>query len=89
VLAWIFRRCDGEADAEETVMGLVPTPGALDTDGLDISEDALTELLKADPEDWSAQLPQMREHYAMFGDALPDELRGQLDALERRLEKSS
>jgi phosphoenolpyruvate carboxykinase (GTP) len=89
VLAWIFRRCDGEADAEETVMGLVPTAGALDTDGLDVSQGALTELLKADPEEWSAQLPQMREHFAMFGDALPDELRGQLDALERRLGESS
>jgi hypothetical protein len=31
----------------------------------------------------------MHEHYAMFGDALPDELRGQLDALERRLGESS
>jgi phosphoenolpyruvate carboxykinase (GTP) len=89
VLAWIFRRCDGEADAEETVMGLVPTPGALDTDGLDLSAGALAELLKADPEDWRAQLPQMHEHYAQFGDALPDELRGQLEALERRLQEGS
>ena len=27
----------------------------------------------------------MKEHYAEFGDRLPDELREQLEALERRL----
>jgi hypothetical protein len=24
--AWIFRRCDGEADAQDTAIGLVPAP---------------------------------------------------------------
>jgi phosphoenolpyruvate carboxykinase (GTP) len=85
VLAWIFRRCDGEADAEETPMGLVPTRGALDTEGLDVSENDLAELLAVDPEEWRAQLPQVHEHYAKFGESLPAELRSQLEALERRL----
>jgi phosphoenolpyruvate carboxykinase (GTP) len=89
VLAWISQRCDGEADAEQTEMGCVPTKESLDTEGLDISDEALDEILKAAPEDWKAQLPQMREHYAQFGDELPDALRGQLDALERRLEQAS
>jgi phosphoenolpyruvate carboxykinase (GTP) len=85
VLAWIFRRCDGEADAEQTEMGCVPTMESLDTSGLDLSDAELDELLKAAPEDWKAQLPQLREHYAQFGEELPDELKGQLDALEQRL----
>jgi phosphoenolpyruvate carboxykinase (GTP) len=38
-----------------------------------------------DPEEWSVQLPQIHQHYAGFGDTLPDELRGQLEALEARL----
>ena len=37
VLEWVFRRCDGEADAADTPIGLVPTPEALDTDGLDLA----------------------------------------------------
>jgi hypothetical protein len=37
-----------------------------------------------DTEEGKAQLPQFREHLAKF-DRLPDELRGQLDALEERL----
>jgi phosphoenolpyruvate carboxykinase (GTP) len=85
VLAWIFRRCDDEAEAAETPIGLVPAPGALETGGLDLSAGQLEELLKVDPEEWKVQLPQLRQHFASFGDALPDELRRQLDVLEERL----
>src|SRR4051795_5075687 len=35
VLAWIFRRCDGDAEARETPIGYVPATGALPLDGLD------------------------------------------------------
>jgi len=87
VLAWIFRRCEGGAEAVETPIGHVPAPGALDTEGLDLSEDALAALLEVDPELWRAQLPQVHEHFARFGDDLPQELRDQLAALERRLER--
>jgi phosphoenolpyruvate carboxykinase (GTP) len=41
-----------------------------------------------DSEAWRAQLPQLREHLAKFGDALPDELTRQLEALEARLESN-
>jgi phosphoenolpyruvate carboxykinase (GTP) len=89
VLAWIFRRVTGEAQAEETAIGLVPAlgEGGIDTDGLDISAETMAELLKVDTEGWLAQLPQMKQHYAEFGDKLPGELRAQLDALERRLNR--
>jgi phosphoenolpyruvate carboxykinase (GTP) len=85
VLAWIFRRCDGEADAVETPIGLVPAPGAIETGGLELSPAEMEELLKVDPEEWKTQLPQIQQHYASFGDALPEELRAQLEALEERL----
>jgi phosphoenolpyruvate carboxykinase (GTP) len=38
-----------------------------------------------DPGEWRDQLPRLREHFAMFGDKLPDELARQLEALEERL----
>jgi phosphoenolpyruvate carboxykinase (GTP) len=85
VLAWIFRRCQGSAEAIETPVGLVPTEDALDTSGLDISRAAIAKLLEVDPADWHDQLPQIREHFAQFGERLPDALRDQLDRLERRL----
>ena len=85
VLAYIFRRCDDDAQAVETPIGLVPKPGSLDLEGLDVSDEAMEELLRVEPEDWKAQLSQVREHYAQFGDKLPDELRSQLDQLEQKL----
>src|SRR4029077_9286855 len=35
VLEWVFRRCDGEVEATETPIGLVPAEGSLNIDGLD------------------------------------------------------
>jgi phosphoenolpyruvate carboxykinase (GTP) len=87
VLAWIFRRCDRDADATETEIGLVPPvgEGGIPLEGLQISKDAMAKLLEVDPEEWCQQLPQMHEHFARFGDRLPSELRSQLEALEHRL----
>jgi phosphoenolpyruvate carboxykinase (GTP) len=85
VLAWIFRRCDGEAEATETPIGLVPTAGAIDTDGVDISDAQMRELLTVDPEAVAAQLPQIEEHLARFGDGLPDEIRAEFEGLRERL----
>jgi phosphoenolpyruvate carboxykinase (GTP) len=89
VLAWIFQRCDGQADARETAIGLVPTEDSLDLSGLDLEPERLAELLKVDPDEWRTQLPQVHEHYARFGDRLPGELRRQLEALEERLKPSA
>jgi len=88
VLAWIFRRCDDAAEAVDTPIGRVPTTGAggVDTSALDVSEAALAKVLEVDSDEWRQQLPQMREHFARFGDQLPEELRAQLDELVARLE---
>jgi phosphoenolpyruvate carboxykinase (GTP) len=85
VLEWVFRRCEGEAEAVETPIGLLPAEGEIDTDGLEISEQAMQELLSVDTELVKAQLPQVKEHLAKFGDRLPAEVGEQLEALERRL----
>jgi phosphoenolpyruvate carboxykinase (GTP) len=87
VLAWIFQRVTGEAKARETAIGLVPPlgEGGIDTDGLDVTDETMAELLEVDTEGWVAQLPQMKEHFAAFGDRLPTALHEQLVGLEQRL----
>jgi phosphoenolpyruvate carboxykinase (GTP) len=87
VLAWIFRRCQNQDYAIETPIGLLPPIGAggINTDGLDISDEAMRRLLEIDIEGWKQQLPQMREHYAAFGSKLPAELHATLDTLDERL----
>ena len=71
MLAWIAERCEGTADAVETAIGLVPAPGALQVEGLDLAPSALEELLAVDVEGWEAELPSLAEHLATFGDRLP------------------
>ena len=87
VLAWIFRRCEGTVDADETAIGLVPKvgKGGIDTRGLDVPAEAMEQLAAVDDEEWHRQLPQIHEHFAKFGDTLPAELRAQLEGLEGRL----
>jgi phosphoenolpyruvate carboxykinase (GTP) len=85
VLEWICRRTEGDGEAVETSIGLVPPPGDIDTDGLDISDEAMETLLKVDPEEVRQQIHQVQSHLAQFGHHLPDEVSGQLEALEERL----
>jgi phosphoenolpyruvate carboxykinase (GTP) len=87
VLAWIFRRITGEAQARETAIGLVPPlgEGGIETAGLDVSAETMAKLLEVDTEGWVSQLPQMKQYYSDFGDKLPAQLQEQLEALERRL----
>jgi phosphoenolpyruvate carboxykinase (GTP) len=85
VLAWVFDRVAGNADAVETPIGLLPIEGALDGEGLDVSPEDLAELLRVDVAEWKAELPSIRAHLISFGDKLPAELNEQLAALEARL----
>lgn len=85
VLKWIFERVTGEGKAVETPIGYMPTIDAIDTEGLDISEEAMKELLSVNKEEWLKEVEDIRKYYATFGDKLPAELVRQLDALEERL----
>ena len=88
VLKWIFERVSGKGKAVETPIGYMPTPGAIDTEGLDISEEAMKELLTVNKEEWLEEVASIREYYKIYGDKLPEELEKQLNALEERLRNS-
>lgn len=85
VLKWVFDRIDGSAEAYETPIGRLPTDSALDKNGLEIDEADLHELLAIDVEGWREAVPQIREHYSMFGQRLPNQLMRSLDELEQQL----
>ena len=85
MLEWIFRRCDGEGEAVETAIGRLPTPEDVNTEGLEISAEAMQALLSVDTDLLREQLPQVKAHLAQFGDKLPSQLGEQLAALESRL----
>ena len=85
VLEWVFRRCDGEGETVDTPVGLVPAEGDLNLAGLEISDDAMRELLNVDAGQFKAQLPQIEQFLEQFGDRLPAEIAAQLEALKQRL----
>jgi len=85
VLEWVFNRCNDEGETFDTVLGLLPSIGDLNTNGLDISADDLDQLLTVDDNAVREQLPQIEEQFAKFGDDLPAELNAQFDELKNRL----
>jgi phosphoenolpyruvate carboxykinase (GTP) len=85
VLKWMCDRVDGEAQAQETAIGLIPTMESLDLNGLDIPREDLQELLRVDEPAWKAEAEGIREHFTQFGNRLPERLNAQVRALEHRL----
>jgi phosphoenolpyruvate carboxykinase (GTP) len=85
VLKWAIERIEGKAAAVETPIGHVPTPESLDVEGLDLTADQLEQALAVNPEDWKAEIPQIEEWFAKFGEQLPTQLRVELDGLKHRL----
>ena len=86
VLKWICERLDGTAAAQDTAIGRVPTKAALDTSGLDITEEQLDLLLTVDTDVWKEEAALIPEGYKIFGDKLPAELWKEYEALVQRLE---
>jgi phosphoenolpyruvate carboxykinase (GTP) len=85
VIEWIFGRCSGEDDAVETAIGFLPAPGAIDTNGLDVTAECLAALLAVDPAAWTAELDAINEHYARFGSKLPAPLAAHLEHVKRAI----
>ncbi|HEV7206820.1 MAG TPA: phosphoenolpyruvate carboxykinase (GTP) [Jatrophihabitans sp.] len=86
VLKWALDRIEGKVEAIDTPIGRVPTPGALDTQGLDMSDEELTKALTVDVEEWKQEIPLIEEWFDKIGAQLPTSMRDELDALKLRLE---
>jgi len=85
VLKWVIERIEGRAEAVETPIGHIPTPAALDTDGLSVTPERVEMALRFDPEEWRAEIPQIQEWFDRFGKTLPAQLWAELDGLKARL----
>jgi phosphoenolpyruvate carboxykinase (GTP) len=84
VLKWILERVEGKGKAAETPVGWVPAADALTIDGLDVSREALEELLRVNPSDWSKELEDTGNFFEKFGKRLPEELREEHRRLAQR-----
>jgi len=86
VLNWITDRCDGKVEAIETAIGYLPNKADLDLNGLNISDEVLSDLLKVDKDVWMEDVAGQKEFFAKFS-KLPKEIEAQLASLESRLNK--
>jgi phosphoenolpyruvate carboxykinase (GTP) len=85
VLKWALERIEGKAAAQDTPIGRVPTADALDTDGLDMSPDALAQALAVNVAEWRGELPLIEEWFDKIGPSLPTSLRDEFESLKLRL----
>ena len=85
VLKWVFERVNGTASAQKTAIGFLPDKNSLDVSGLNVNSNDLEQLLSLDSPGWREAVPQIREHFASFGDRLPHKLKDSLDSLESAL----
>lgn len=87
VLKWIFGRVTGEARAEETPIGFMPTVECIDCEGLEVGAEDMAAILKVDKAEWLNEVASIRMHFSKFGKHMPQELIQQLDELEERLKR--
>ncbi len=88
VLKWILERVEGHGAAQETPIGYVPAKNGLTLDGLKISDEALNELLRVNPQDWEPELEDSKQFFAKFGERLPREIREEHEKLARRFQRA-
>ena len=85
VVEWILARARGEGKAVKTPIGYTPSADALDLTGLGLPAGVMEQLLAVKPEEWTAELEDVKKFYEQFGPTLPKKLQAQFDALKDRL----
>jgi phosphoenolpyruvate carboxykinase (GTP) len=84
VLKWVTDRCDGKVEAIDSAVGRLPLPGALNLDGLDVSDADMAELMRVDPLVWAAEARASATDFEKLGN-VPAALWAEQKALEARL----
>ena len=85
VLEWILDRVESSVAAVDSPLGGIPSPDALNLDGLDLAADSWNKLFDIDAARWHAEVDATESFFATFGDRLPAQLTGQLEQLRARL----
>ena len=86
VLKWIVDRCRGEANANEALLGWVPSAQDFDLEGLDGFNDArLEQAQSTDIEEWRREVLQQDELFIKLYSHLPKEIIFQRELLIARL----
>ncbi|MBT8098764.1 MAG: phosphoenolpyruvate carboxykinase (GTP) [Gammaproteobacteria bacterium] len=85
VLRWIIDRCEDRVGAVDTPIGLLPETDGIDTDGLEISDEAMHALTHIDIEQWQTEMAAVGDYLRSYGDRLPAALAKELDRVAAEL----
>jgi phosphoenolpyruvate carboxykinase (GTP) len=85
VLKWMCERVEGKVGARKTPIGLVPNEGDIDLNGLSLPPGDMKELMGIDVNEWKAEIPDIENHFSLFGNRLPERLKKQFQEFILRL----
>ena len=85
MLKWIVERIEHQAGGQETAIGVVPSAGDLDLDGLDVTASDVATALAVNAAEWREELPLIEEWFEFVGDKLPTGVKDEFEALKQRL----
>jgi len=85
VLKWICERVSGTGKGTETPIGYIPAAGALDVQGLNVTDTQLKELFKIDKNEWISETNEMESYLKTFGSKVPQGITTELNNLKARL----
>lgn len=88
VIDWIMQRVEGNNVAEESTIGMVPTPGSLNVSGFNKEDVDMDELFRLPKDFWQQEVQSIRKYFTeQVGEDLPNEISEELNKLEKRVEK--
>ena len=85
VIKWAIEQIEGANTSVETPIGLVPAPGAIDTNGLDTSAADMAEVSAVNLDEWRAEVPLIEEWFTKIGTKLPEEMQSEFADLKAAL----
>jgi phosphoenolpyruvate carboxykinase (GTP) len=85
VLEWIIGRVEGQAAAVETPIGHLPTPEAVNLDGLDLDQEAMGKLFGFGRDAWRSEFAAITAELEGYGPRMPPKLLAESRATTVRL----
>ena len=85
VLKWAIEQVEGKSSSQDGPIGLVPTTGAIDVEGLDVSAEDMAAVGNVTLSEWREELPLIESWFETIGKKLPQQMEYQLNQLKARI----
>lgn len=87
VIKWAIEQVEGKNSSQDSSIGLVPTPGAIDIEGLGVTAGDMTEVSIVNIAEWREELLLIERWFETIGTKLPSQMEYQLRQLKAEIEQ--